>query len=134
MDSPARGLWSVGWLLLLAHVACAFHFVHHWQHASAVAATARQTAELVGWEFGGGVYFNYAFALLWTARRLVVGPCGELYAASLISCDRAAQLPLFIAFNGAIIFENGPTRWVGLLFIAALIGQASWTRYATEGE
>ena len=125
----ARGLWSAGCLLLLAHVACAFHFVHHWEHAHAVAETARQTDELVGWEFGGGVYFNYLFALLWIADVVWWWSRPESYERRPLAVSVAIHSYLFfIAFNGAIIFEDGPTRWFGLLFIAALFGQAIRTR------
>jgi hypothetical protein len=34
----------------------------------------------------------------------------------------------FIAFNGAIIFEAGPTRWFGLLFLAAMFVQVARSR------
>jgi hypothetical protein len=125
-------------LLLLAHIACAFHFSHHWEHAHAIAETARRTADLIGWEFGGGVYFNYLFVLLWLAD--VVwwwsGPKSYSRRPAAIAFAIHAYL-FFIAFNGAIIFESGPTRWVGLLFIAALayrwIGRR-WARPDIEPE
>src|SRR5262245_22322917 len=63
----ARFAWTAGWLLFLLHVACAFHYYHDWKHAVAYQATARQTAEVVGLDWGGGLYANYAFTLLWAA-------------------------------------------------------------------
>ena len=76
-----RIAWTAGCGLLFLHIALAFHFVHEWRHASAVAETARRTKEMLGVAFGGGLYFNYAFALLWLglaatllmARRLSAG-------------------------------------------------------------
>ncbi|MBL8848547.1 MAG: hypothetical protein JNG89_02645, partial [Planctomycetaceae bacterium] len=72
MPRRAEVLWSAaGWLLLAAHVLCAFHFQHHWSHAEAYAHTARRTAETVGWNWGGGLYVNYAAIALWGADVLV---------------------------------------------------------------
>ena len=44
----SRGLWTTGCLVFWLHVACAFQFVHHWSHAEAFEATARQTLETTG--------------------------------------------------------------------------------------
>src|SRR5258705_11066382 len=61
----ARWLNSFGCAAFLAHVTCAFHFYHGWSHSAAYDETARQTAELVGWNWGGGLFLNYLFALVW---------------------------------------------------------------------
>lgn len=61
------GIWTAGWLLLAAHTACAFHFRHHWSHAAACNHTARRTLEAVGWDWGGGVWFNYLTLAVWGA-------------------------------------------------------------------
>src|SRR4051812_41967809 len=63
----ARGLWTLGCGFYLAHVLCAFGFFHHWSHGAAYQATARQTRELVGWEWGGGLFVNYLFTAIWVA-------------------------------------------------------------------
>ena len=49
-----RLLWSGAWSLCLVHVALAFHFVHDWSHAQAVAQTAADTH---GWSLEAE--FNY---------------------------------------------------------------------------
>lgn len=117
----ARWLWTVGGILLLAHVACAFHFFHDWQHSRAAADTARQTAELIGWSFGGGVYFNYAFVLLWVVDASWWWAHPDSYARRSRLLAFAVQSYLFfIAINGAIVFEDGPTRWIGLIIVATL--------------
>jgi hypothetical protein len=61
----ARLAWTAGCAVYLLHVGLAFHFLHHWSHAAAVAHTARRTFEVVGVNWGGGIYINYAFTLLW---------------------------------------------------------------------
>ena len=66
-DRTARGLWTLGFATALLHVALAFHLRHGWSHSAALAETARQTDELLGYRFGGGVYVNYAFLVVWAA-------------------------------------------------------------------
>ena len=45
-DRWARAIWTVGITFALLHVALAFHLIYAWDHDAAVAATARQTADL----------------------------------------------------------------------------------------
>ena len=63
----ALSLWLFGLVAFLAHFICAFHFEYDWSHSQALIATAKQTAEVTGVNTGVGLYFNYAFALLWLA-------------------------------------------------------------------
>ena len=60
-----RVVWTAGLVAHLAHVFCAFHFIHHWSHAEAVLHTARLTERVTGWGFGQGVWINYVFTLAW---------------------------------------------------------------------
>jgi len=62
-----RALWTLGCGVFLVHVLCAFAFAYRWSLAYAYEQTAMQTEAVVGLRFGGGVYFNYAFTLLWIA-------------------------------------------------------------------
>src|SRR5215207_6206096 len=64
-NQVARLAWTVACVALLAHVACAFHFYHGWDHESAYLDTARQTNEVFGLNWGGGLYINYALAAGW---------------------------------------------------------------------
>ena len=64
-DQLARWIWSAACGLYLMHVVAAFHYIHGWSHARAFEQTARQTAEVTGLDWGGGIYFNYLFTLLW---------------------------------------------------------------------
>ena len=91
------GTESVGLVLLLgcaffvAHVVCAFSFYHHWSHAAAYLETARQTGEMTGFRWGGGIFLNYLIAAAWAAdvlwwwlapenfaRRSTLGGAGNL--------------------------------------------------------
>lgn len=115
-------LWTIGFLLMVLHILCAFHFVHHWSHRAALEDTAKQTREMMGWEFGEGIYFSYLFVIAWGAH----------VAGSWIASTRMNSIPMvvhgvwlgyliFIAFNGAAIFEGGWTRLGTILaFVIAI--------------
>jgi hypothetical protein len=64
-ERMARLVWTAGCFLFLFHLACAFQFLHNWSHAAAMDHVARRTYEVIGVSWGGGIYVNYAFALLW---------------------------------------------------------------------
>jgi hypothetical protein len=119
----ARILWTAGCLLFLGHVACAFGFYHDWSHARALADTARQTKELIGWEFGEGIYFSYLFTLLWVADVIWWWLAPASYVGRVPPLRYAIHgFMAFIAFNGAIVFEGGPTRWFGIAACVILGG------------
>ncbi len=111
----ARLAWSGGCLAFLLHVVCAFHFYHDWSHAAAYANTARRTADVVGWHWGGGLYANYAFMLVWLADvawwwRGLDGyeerPCAVQWCVrGFLAC---------MALNAAVVFAEGITRWTSL--------------------
>ena len=61
----ARWWWTIGCGWFLIHVATAFHFEHHWDHAAAFDYTSRRTAEMTGWKSGTGLYVNEAFLCVW---------------------------------------------------------------------
>jgi hypothetical protein len=108
----ARLAWTIGCGFFLAHVICTFGFVHHWNHAAAYAETARRTEELTGISWGGGLYLNYAFTVLWAAdvgfwwRSLDRSRPGRI--GIMIQVFLA-----FIAFNATVVFGSGLIRWLG---------------------
>jgi hypothetical protein len=63
----ARFFWTTALALYLVHVYCAFQYVYSWSHAVAYRETARQTADLFGLNWGGGLYLNYLFTVVWCA-------------------------------------------------------------------
>lgn len=115
-DSVARLAWTIACAALLAHVAFAFHFFHGWSHGAAYNDTARQTDEVFGLNWGGGLYVNYALVILWMldvawwwlrgleAYRNRPWPLVGAWHGFLI----------FIIFNAAVVFKTGFLRWVGL--------------------
>jgi len=123
----ARRLFTLGAALYLGHVAGAFAVFHDWSHGAAYAETARQTAELTGLDWGGGLYVNYAFTLLWVAETVWwwASPHGYKNRPGALDVTVRAIF-LFMIVNGAVVFVAGPTRWVGLLITALLL--ATWRR------
>jgi hypothetical protein len=124
----ARGLWTLGCVALWLHVAAAFAYYHHWSHAAAMHDTAERTRATLGLDFGGGIYLNYLFALLWTAD------CGWWWLARRSYERRPRWIGavvqgylLFIAINATIVFETGVVRVTGLVVAVALVALA-WRR------
>lgn len=132
-------LWTVACGLFLGHVAAAFHYYHNWTHALAVQDTAQRTADLIGWRFGGGVYFNYLFGVLWLCdvlllwhRKLQRGASTREISSSPkgASPDSEATVHplriawivffLFMVVNGAIVFVSGPVRWIAAAALLVL--------------
>lgn len=118
---------------LLAHVACAFNFYHHWSHTAAYTDTARQTAQLLGWSWGGGLYINYAFGLVWAGEVIWswTHPGGYRRRSSRLTWIVRGFFMLMI-FNGAFVFAHGALRWFGLILSLALA--ACWFRRGTRSD
>ena len=123
----ARWAWTFGCICFLAHVVSAFGFYHGWSHAAAYRETARQTAEMTGHHWGGGIFLNYLFAALW------LGDVLWWWLAPATFARRSQQLAaawqgffFFMVFNATVVFGRGPVRWFGVLICAGLA--ALWLR------
>jgi len=129
INDAVRLIWTLGCGLFIAHVVAAFGYYHHFSHQAAYDDTAQQTLEQLGFAFGGGIYFSYLFLAVWVA---------DVAWRWLSPVSRPAWLdwPLhaymfFIAFNGAIVFEGGVSRWAGIiacLLLAAVAAFRMWGR------
>jgi hypothetical protein len=121
-DRWTRLAWTTGCVALLAHFTSAFEFYHSWSHQSAYIDTARQTAEVFAVNWGGGLFINYAVAILWIAD------VAWWWYAGLSAYRRRSWLItllwhgflLFIIFNATVVFKDGLTRWIGLLVCLTL--------------
>ncbi len=114
-DAAARMAWTFGCASLMTHVAFALHYYHNWSQASAYRETARQTAEMTGLDWGGGLFINYALLLGWVID--VVWSLRSLDAYRNRSWVLAAAWQgflFFIIFNATVVFKTGPLRWIGL--------------------
>ncbi|MGE0130202.1 MAG: hypothetical protein AB7U82_19120 [Blastocatellales bacterium] len=114
-DAVARMAWTVGCVSLLVHVACAFHFYHNWNQASAYRETARQTAEVTGLDWGGGLFINYALIIGWILDIVWWWRGLDAYRNRPRWLGAAWQgFLIFIIFNATVVFKTGPLRWIGL--------------------
>jgi hypothetical protein len=123
--APARWLDAVslaGLALLLVHIALAYGVRHGWSHDAAVRATAQQTAAVYGIDWGGGIYINYLFALVWAidAWQWSVSPAAAAARRPAILWALRAFYGVIIA-NGAVIFVPGARRWIGIAITLGLI-------------
>ena len=91
----ARWLSGAAYVLYLAHVYLAFDQRYGWSHAAAYAETARQTRELFGLDWGGGIYWNYAFTLLWPLDILFPGRAWSGWLHGFL---------IFMFVNGVFVF------------------------------
>lgn len=122
VDRWARAAWTIGYAALIAHFFFAFHFYHAWSHESAYVDTAQQTAEVFGINWGGGLFINYAVALLWT------GDIAWWWLAGVDSYRRRSWVLIliwhssliFIIFNATVVFKDGLARWTGLFVCLSL--------------
>jgi hypothetical protein len=120
-ERTARLAWTVACISLLAHVACAFHFYHGWSQMAAYQETSRQTAEVVGLNWGGGIYINYALMIGWVIDCIWwwLDSDGYRRRPQLLAAIWQAFL-IFMIFNATVVFKTGPLRWLGLAMCLAL--------------
>ena len=123
----ARWAWTFGCVFFIAHVAFAFGAFHHWSHAEAYRATARQTAEMIGLYWGGGIFLNYLFGIVWIADVAWwwLAPGSFARRSSLLAIAWHG-FAFFMVFNGTVVFGSGAVRWFGLVISGSLI--ALWLR------
>ena len=82
---------------------------HGWSHAAAYAYTAARTDELLGLRWGGGLWVNYAFTILWVGEALWWQMWPESHARRPRAWKPAVRGAfLFMIVNGAVVFVDGP--------------------------
>jgi hypothetical protein len=130
--ASARWAWTSACAFLLAHIGFAFHHYHSWSHGDAYQNTARQTAELTGLNWGGGIFLNYLLIAAWLADVVY------WWAAPEQHVQRSPRLTalwhgfvFFMIFNGAVVFGSGPVRWFGILISTGLL--VLWWRSRKSG-
>jgi hypothetical protein len=108
-------VWTLGCIAYLVHVFCAFHVYHSWSHAEAYRRTAQETNGMIGLDWGGGLYLNYLFTLLWIADAVWWWRDRERYRhrSRLVSGFLHGFL-FFMVFNATVVFGVGLIRWFGL--------------------
>ena len=122
----ARAFWTIGCLLYLIHVFCAFHFIHEWSHFHAYEHTAEVTREVVGWDWGGGLYFNYLLTAVWFADTAAWWRRPAFHERNPICYWGMHGCFAVIVFNATVVFGPVHWRWIGVAVAIALIPLASW--------
>jgi len=107
----ARWLWTAGCALFLVHILSAFAFVHDFSHSAAYEHTAERTAAVIGVRWGGGIYFNHAFALFWLVDVILWWSKGTHWAyRSKVWYWFVQAIFAFMFINATLIF--GPAHWI----------------------
>jgi hypothetical protein len=121
----ARVAWTAGAAAMIVHSLAAFAVFYGWDHETAVALTARQTAALTGIAWGGGLYVNYALLAIWSADAIWAWVSPVSYAQRPAALDIAVRGFLYFMFvNGAIVFADGWMRALGMLAVGLVT--AAW--------
>jgi len=125
--TSGRTAWTIGAVAAVVHSALAFHLRHGWSHDAAWADTARQTEAVLGLDWGGGVFFNYAFLFLWTADADWWHAHARSFARRPRVIDAFVRGFLWFMFlNGAVVFVPG---WRSAVGAAAVLAVAvAWYR------
>ena len=118
----AKSVWLIGSLLSLLHGLATMAYYHQFRHALAYQDTAHQTEQAIGVAVGFGIWLNYLFIIVWLLDALWMNGFTKGYFARHRAFNWLIYGFLgFIAINGAIVFESGPVRWVGILAILVLV-------------
>lgn len=121
-QARARWAWTIGCFGLIAHTVCAFHFYHHWSQISAYREVERQTAEVTGLGWGGGLFINYAFLAAWMLDVAWWWRGLESYRNRHWLITAFWQgIFIFMIFNATVVFKTGAVRWIGLALCLALL-------------
>ena len=114
-------LWTLACGLFLVHVACAFHFYHGWSHRAASTHVAEQTAETVGFHWGGGLYFNYLFIGVWMGDVTAWWRLGDAYIERRQVYWIVQVIFAFMIVNATIVFGPPFWKWVALAVAVGLL-------------
>ena len=115
-----RRLWPLACAAYLLHVAAAFGLYHDWSHARAFAHAAHRTYETVGWYWGGGIYVNYAFTLLWFLEAALLAFFPRLHGRLPRLAYRLWLMATwFMFFQGMVVFGQRVSRALCVLGLAA---------------
>ena len=111
---------ATGLALCVIHIALAMGSVHGWRHAAAIEATAIQTESVYGLRWGGGVFVNYLFVIVWAleawGRTRTRAFSESRFARWLLRTFYAV-----VVVNAAVVFARGSMRMTGFVLVVALV-------------
>lgn len=115
--------WIAGASALLVHIAGSYGLVHHWSHAEALDATARQSEQVVGVRAAWGVYVNFVFAAVW----LLYSAAMSKYGGPIKRIDSVVYVfAAAMMFSATVIFEAGWIRILSAIGFGALVAVHLW--------
>jgi hypothetical protein len=121
-SSIEAAVWACAAAVFLAHVAAAFQFHHGWSHAAAYEHTARRTAAVTGFDWGGGIFLNDALTVWWPADAIAVGVAARRRRPFPNWYSRTTDLCFgFMILNATVVFGS---RWwlaVAAAWLAAVL-------------
>jgi hypothetical protein len=118
----SRLCWTAGALLALIHSLAAFGVFYGWSHETAREMTMKQTFALTGVRFGGGIYVNYLFLVVWLSDVVWWWTSPATYEGRPRAVSRAIRgFMLFIIVNGAVIFADGLARVIGVSAVLLVV-------------
>ena len=126
-NARGRALFTAALAVMVAHSALAFGVLHGWSHAEALLHAARRTQEVTGTAAPRGFYANHAFLAFWTIEAAAWWWRPDAYRrrpAGLVWLSRALFAFMFV--NGAVVFVDGPRRFLGAAALAAVA--VAWAR------
>jgi hypothetical protein len=78
---------------------------------------------------GEGIYFSYFFGIVWVADVVYWWLFPNRYSARPPWIDRLLHaFMLFMVFNGTIVFESSPIRWISAAALALVL--SAWIAHA----
>lgn len=118
----SRWLWTAGLAFYLIHSIAAFARFYDWSHAVALEETAAQTLAATGFASGAGIWFNYAFGLIWLIDAAFWWTVGTpRYTERPKFIQRSIHgFMAFMIFNGTVVFGHGFVVAFGALVFAGL--------------
>jgi len=120
-------VWTAGCCIFYLHLLAAFSLKFDWSHFAACEDTRRQTQELIGWNSGAGIWFNYLFAVLWPIDVAVLWSQRRRQQSITTAAQRPQQqwlnrwqltfqvFFLFMVINATLVF--GSHWWWGIAIL-----------------
>lgn len=133
-----RPLWTAGWVALVVHVIVALALVHGWSWSAAYEHTAQRTQSLVGWNWGGGVWFNLLTVGVWGADVLRMwstssNPDRSVPAANWSHWSNwvVQSYMAFMMINATVVFGSRFAQFTGCLMCAGL-AMCAWQQHCNR--
>jgi hypothetical protein len=130
---PSRwAAWAdaIGLSFCVIHIAIAMGAVHGWSHAAAAASTAAQTDAIYGLRWGGGMYVNYLFVLVWTVDASVAHARPRRWSTSPAARWSIRIFYAIVIANAAVVFARASMRVAGLVLLVMLVLAWRKTRFS----